>query len=352
MVHKSTTTRVSPSIKAQAITNRRDLRNWELRFGLIPLVCFLGFVCAGIAGGFYLGYKTGHSIGHESAQTANLQNEARLPVAATGDNSDEAMPDLYAKLSQKKLIKVEEAAPAVEGDLSIVKSIDESPPVFPAADAQLGELKEPSAAKTDMAKVSSEDLVSGSAPSTETAQALEKTMGNPLDPKAQADLSLDAATGEKSPPAKLGSLVDENKIKPIDVIENNAAAPEKVALKSAVPEEKAAPAPKAKEPEAKEVAKKEPEAAKASNSFTKKVLRKGWYAQVAAPKKLKDADDTAKRLKSSGFSVAIETAQVRGEEYYRVVVGPEESRAQADRLAEQLKRESYLKGDPFVRAVK
>jgi DedD protein len=78
-------------------------------------------------------------------------------------------------------------------------------------------------------------------------------------------------------------------------------------------------------------------------------LPKGWFAQVAAPKRLSEAEAMATKLKRSGFPVLIERANVRGEEYFRVVVGPESDRVQVDRLIAQVKREGY---SPFPRAVK
>jgi hypothetical protein len=43
---------------------------------------------------------------------------------------------------------------------------------------------------------------------------------------------------------------------------------------------------------------------------------------------------------------------VRGEEYYRVLVGPEQNRVHADRLVGQLRSERYLAAPPFIRQVK
>ena len=86
--------------------------------------------------------------------------------------------------------------------------------------------------------------------------------------------------------------------------------------------------------------------------MVKQVLPPGYFAQVAAPKRLQEAQDVARRLKRSGFPVVIETAHVRGEDYYRVLVGPEDGKVQAERLVDQLKRESYLSGTAFLRKVK
>lgn len=79
---------------------------------------------------------------------------------------------------------------------------------------------------------------------------------------------------------------------------------------------------------------------------------KGWFAQVAAPKAKADAEQLARTLRGSGFPVVIENANVRGQQYFRVLVGPEGSRDQGERLIAQLKREGSVKGDPFLRSVK
>lgn len=79
---------------------------------------------------------------------------------------------------------------------------------------------------------------------------------------------------------------------------------------------------------------------------------KGWFAQVAAPREMSDARSLAGQLKGSGFPVSIERARVRGQEYYRVLVGPENSRQLAQRLIQQLKREPYLTGDPFIKLIR
>jgi cell division septation protein DedD len=94
-------------------------------------------------------------------------------------------------------------------------------------------------------------------------------------------------------------------------------------------------------------------AAKASEkSLVRETLPPGWFAQVAAPRKMQDATSLAGRLKASGFPVIIEAARVRGEEYFRVIVGPEQNKQQAERLVGQLKRESYVQGEPFLRVAK
>jgi cell division septation protein DedD len=97
-------------------------------------------------------------------------------------------------------------------------------------------------------------------------------------------------------------------------------------------------------------------AAKATTSRPESMIRKvvptGWYAQIAAPKRVTEAEAMAEKLKKAGFPVMIENANVRGQEYFRVIVGPEGSRERADRLVAQIRREGVSGGDPFVRMVK
>ena len=82
------------------------------------------------------------------------------------------------------------------------------------------------------------------------------------------------------------------------------------------------------------------------------VIPSGWYVQVAAPRKIDEANEIAASLKRAKIPVMIEAAQVRGEEYFRVVAGPQPQRSGAEKIMAQIKSKTSLKGDPFVRAVK
>lgn len=82
------------------------------------------------------------------------------------------------------------------------------------------------------------------------------------------------------------------------------------------------------------------------------IVPKGFYVQVAAPKRLQDAEKLAMRLQKSGFPVAVEAASVGKQKFYRVLVGPERSNLYADRLLGQLHTEKYIPTDPFIREVR
>lgn len=81
-------------------------------------------------------------------------------------------------------------------------------------------------------------------------------------------------------------------------------------------------------------------------------LRSGWYAQVVAEKSKERALSLVNRLKSAGYSAAIEYTFVRGEYYYRVVSGPDASREAAENRAKQLMIRNLANEKPFVRLVK
>jgi cell division septation protein DedD len=78
----------------------------------------------------------------------------------------------------------------------------------------------------------------------------------------------------------------------------------------------------------------------------------GYYAQVNAPDNSAEAEKIAKKLQGSGFPVVIESASTKGKTFYRVLVGPEQNKVQAERLLGQLKGEKYIKGSPFIKSVK
>lgn len=77
----------------------------------------------------------------------------------------------------------------------------------------------------------------------------------------------------------------------------------------------------------------------------------GWYVQVATIRNAEEAKKLSKSLYSTGFASEVEIFKLGNETYYRVLVGPETSKEYADRLVEQLGREKYLSGAPFIRKI-
>jgi len=67
-----------------------------------------------------------------------------------------------------------------------------------------------------------------------------------------------------------------------------------------------------------------------------------WVVQVASLGAIEKANGLASKLKKSGFSAFVEKAEVRGKTYYRVRVGPELDRANAERTAAMLRQRQKL----------
>ncbi len=61
-----------------------------------------------------------------------------------------------------------------------------------------------------------------------------------------------------------------------------------------------------------------------------------WVIQVASLGSPNAARELQDSLRGQGYTAFVERATVNGKQYYRVRVGPEVERAQADRLADQL----------------
>jgi DedD protein len=71
-----------------------------------------------------------------------------------------------------------------------------------------------------------------------------------------------------------------------------------------------------------------------------------WVIQVASLRAPEAARTLQNELREKGYPAFVEQADVRGERYYRVRVGPEVERARADQLAERLARDTGT--DPLV----
>ncbi|MBK1694225.1 hypothetical protein CKO09_05660 [Chromatium weissei] len=75
----------------------------------------------------------------------------------------------------------------------------------------------------------------------------------------------------------------------------------------------------------------------------KKSDKKGtWVIQVASLGNEQTATELQNKLRKAGFAAFIEKAEVRGKQYYRVRVGPNNSRDSAERAASKLRRQQKL----------
>ncbi len=348
---------------------RGSSKGWEIRLGAPQVVVWLGLAVGALVGSYFVGFFSGQSVGFESARSASGVEVAKLAIhEELPERSSQNVSAIYDKLT----------APAL---------MEESPKPVPEPKAKKGEEQEPAAVRV------AKEIKSGDAVRNEGATP--RVLGDG-DSSGEVDLfdydSAEATQGgdtaetptEESTVRFLGAKADgvtENSDKTLGAIleerlakaradgsraeKAEAAVPVQPAKSEAKEEPKsdikldAKPAAKVKPvDEPKPVAPALPAVQesvappKSDSNFVKRVVPSGYFAQVAAPKNLSDAESVARKLKKSGFPVIVEVANVRGEEYYRVLVGPEQNRVHADRLVGQLRSERYLSGPPFIRQVK
>ncbi len=333
--------RTSPTIKPLATSQSLDgRRGWEIKLGAVHAAVLMGIVTGSMVCAFYLGLASGQRAGFESAQAALLANTAKLPIPdefRDGDSLKRNASEIYAKLSDTLNMHDSEGGSKDGGTLpevGSIKSLDDSP------------------------------IIAGEGKSAEDAENIGGTTLNQiLDessdlPMADVGQQLPALGRSNSQVAKtIGSLNARNVESAAKEVDRNAAAAK---AKQIDPPDAPLVVAKLNPPERTAAEKKVDESSATqtdiapnnSKSLIREVLPKGWYAQVAAPKQGRDAEHLAAKLNSGGFPVLIEKASVRGEQYFRVLVGPEENRQRAQILVQQLKGESFIRGEPFLRLVR
>jgi cell division septation protein DedD len=344
-----------PTIKSLPIMNRRSLRNWEFKLGLTQVVALIGVMLGSLACAFYLGFFSGRSAGVQLALSNAASDVVRYPLSPdqaeeNGSAKEQTTAEVYAKLNQtggfgNDSPRAQGAQAANRRDLAPIKNADAAPlidelmveekaPVKAAANVNkpdpLADIEKPSAAPAS-GKLLRDEIPDADQPPPLKAVDEQK-------PSAVDDQAVAAAAVAAEPKA-----LEAQEEKPVE-----AAKPEAPRAPVAVAKANVAPPPSVK-PEKKEAVKPAPAS---QGGFVRKVIPQGWYAQVAAPGKLDDANAIAQKLHQAGFAVMIENADVRGQQYFRVIVGPEDNRQHAERLVGQLKREKSVHGDPFIKVVK
>lgn len=320
--------RTFPTVKSSPVMNKQSGERKEVRLGLMQIVVLLGLTVGSIATAFFLGFFVGRSVGFENLNSSMVASLPKLPVnssEASNDVSEQVVSEVYAKLNEKPTAPIAEET-GVNAHSANNENIPELGSIQPA-DSSAAPVVPPAPENHD--SVAHDASVANESP----VLAVENHSIEAEDPVAAKKVEKNDKT--------LGSALADNHAE----VAPHPTAP---VVKSPVKE-----APHA----IVEVEKPKPTVAvvkPSSNSslIPQRNIPQGWFAQIAAPKQIDDARNLGENLKKSGFAVVIEAAQVRGEDYYRVLVGPESSKSQADVLLKQLKRESYLKGEPFLRMVK
>lgn len=351
--------RTNPTVKSVSSMNKKNLDRWEVRLGVAQVVIILGIVTGCMTFAFYLGFFAGKSAGFEFAMETNATSATKLPITGEGvgdkaaiDVTEQAVSDVYARLNER----AKKEAP-VDLGTEEVPSLDSIKETEPKVEEPASILPDTTVSEAKVAKTKELDEVWDSGlPSDKKADSSVKILGDEA-PSA-------AKSAAKVNPAADDIFDDEMPTHPVDRALDASNAPKKLLNEEKLPEKSppvekevkkevvkptATPVPPTPTPKKeKEEAKKASEGA----AIVRGPIPSGWFAQVAAPTKMKDAETIAAKLKKNGFRVVIETAKVRGDEYYRILVGPEQNKKQAELLVGQLSRESYVEGAPFIRMVK
>lgn len=371
--------RTKPTVKPMVSMNNKNLNSWEVRLNIVQIVIVIGLVTGSMACAFYLGFFSGRSAGVELALQSSAANLSKMPIVDEDPEvkvSDEIISEVYAKLNENHSFdaveenQLPQVAPiessqdqsglindeAIVQDQAVFDRVDSKPSIEEEASSLanngvefLGGTHKKTASTTlgslleqSTSAVSKNPLEKAVVNKIETQPEPFESNLSKLETKKELVARVERPVGEV--------VVPKEKVQPIVREEEN-----RVARLQAVEKKIQIDSSNSAEMVADEVRNSAVEENKRPANVRRYIQNKvssGWYAQVAAPKELTDADGMANNLKGSGFSVAIEVAKVRGQEYYRVLVGPENSRVLANRLLSQVKREPYLKGEPFIKLVR
>ncbi len=322
--------RTHPTVKSVVTMNRKSLKEKEVRLGLSQLVILIGLVTGSMAGAYYLGFFSGRRVGFEGALSSMAANVPKIPVPELGletaHQGRDLESDVYAKLNQEAVAPTQPVDPQVMPDLGSIE-------------------------KTEVEPVTIEDLgLSDPEPVAEVKPELKPELDTQTThAKVAQELGIEPPPAAKPEVGLKPEIKDEKQavVKVLGGEEHETSLKEELAEQVEIK-----PTPKPKATEVKTEAKKEKEPKKDGVNVLKAQLPKGWFAQVAAPQQMSEAEALARRLKGSGFPVVIEKADIKGSSYYRVLVGPEETKSKAETLVNQVRRERYINGAPFLRAVK
>lgn len=350
--------RTTPTVKPLVTMNKKNIQSWELKLGLPQIVVLVGVLTGSMACAFGIGYVTGQRIGFENALASSVSSLPKYPIVRSdvGELDEQDVRNVYAELESNSDADQLETETEVElPDLEAVKTVQEEPVVDDlVVDLLEEEAAEETAADSDTdieVRVLGEDRPASTTRMATLGSLVEK---KPVEKtKTEIALSNGSITAKTTAPVQQETVVAEL---PSQMAKISTITPDPVQEMPGKKVPAVIEKPVIESPPAETGSIPEPSLAVASaaenSRFLKGSLPRGWYAQVAAPEGMTDANSMATMLSSSGFPVVIEKATVRGQTYYRVLVGPEDDRKRGEILLGQVKRERYLTGQPFIRMVK
>lgn len=324
---------------------RGETQGWELRLGRLQVVVWLGLALGSICGAYCIGFFSGRYVGFETGREVTAVEVAKLPAGDVfPESSPQSQDKIYDKLNSPAVMvdgtdtKDTAVARGVGASQKAPRLLDEKTDSAAAKGSTVTTTRPEQSATGDTAQ---EDLVNLFGEDTSGSELIIGADGEPEVAKPSDNVRMlggsKASESAKGDAKSASAVAVASKEKSVDALLDERIA--KVRVENS------------KDPLAPDTASDSVKKSEAS-SAVRKVVPSGYFAQIAAPKTLNEAEVIAKKLKRSGFPVVVEPTAVAGQSFFRVLVGPEENKVQADRLVSQLKGESYISGTPFIRKVK
>ncbi len=287
----------------------------ELRLWQIVLIWILTLALLSLS--FSFGYGAGRAEGFRRAIASYSRDAVRMPIVRPLTPPGLSPDAIVEKAGTEQL-----AASVLEPPAGIPKAgsspLDEPIIDFKTSDSlpRLPTAKETTSEEQKVGKLSpaQSDAPMGlkSKPALSDV-ANNSTADKPIEPKGKAVYSL----GPEKPVAIIPAKKDMQ--------------PEPVAPRPPVPTvERPKPKPETETP-------------------AQGKLKSGWYVQAAAAKSKGEADELISKLRKSGVSAFIQSAVVRKNLYFRVVIGPFPAKNDARQVEQKVRALGLSKGDPFLR---
>lgn len=329
---------------------------FQVRLSLLQVVFLLGLILGCLVAVYAAGYVSGDGSGYERAMRSSVKNFIPFAIEEEQKVSEkelqEKSTEIYARLQEKPGKRDEQGL--TEKDIpGREQKSGESEDGMP----EIAKIEESKSKPLPLEKKDPEQDLAGDGEENTTVSAIAALTGDPGPAERQGEaptITQEEGAGEArlseilAKSSAQGSALHEEQQNSITE-QNNIAEKNSVREGSGLGDIVARGASAEKQPMLVEQASPSPKPTQAL--VTPGNVASGWYAQVAAPSTLAEASALSAKLRSSGFPVRIETASVRGQQYYRVLVGPESSQTYAQRLVGQLKREPGIRSEPFVKYV-
>jgi len=345
--------------EVESVAEAADGERWEVRLGLGQLIILWSVIAGTMIMVFLFGLYAGREQGVQSALEGSADAAARLPIANAVPPSDVAPPTDVATGASD-----ESSAEPVAG---ILKSLEQSPPATRPA----GSDGSPETIAANDTANDTEKALQQIPDTQQSAAALTHETVEHVTPKAEAapplgtidiatrksdraplDDEIAALVGDESSSHQKGTtLADKAKSAESKEEKNAKAKAIELPLKTAEVE-KPKPQQKPIEPAKVETAKADSGKGESVKTVKAGSQAPGWYLQVAAARTSQEANAVAKKLQVGGLKPTIETAEVNGSTYFRVVLGPYASKNAAAATRKSVEATKAAKGDPFLKQVR